>query len=382
MPIRFKTILLAALLLLASGSLRADDKPKAAAEDPEVKMGREAHEELLKSGIKIIRDPKVVARVETIGKKIAVMANETPITASYGNSKLVKYDYQFFVIEGKDVNAFSLPGGFIYVYKGLLDYVQSDDELAGVLGHEVTHASHHHVAKLEHEQSRLNTQMLLAALATLVAKVPAEDAGNLLTGMQLLAIQKVNGFGQTAESDADHGGVILTTKAGYNPVGMLTFMERLARDEKLSRDVELGIFRTHPPSHERANAMMAQITALGHPINRRAVTNALLASTRPASEGAVTATELVLGGKVLYRSASPERAKQAADTINHLLDQDLQIYDVKKEGTTVAARGQMILTVQPEDAVLQQMSSADAVADQAYRTLRNALYKQILDTAY
>ena len=370
-------------LALSPSALRAAaaDAPK---EDPEVKMGRETHEELLKSGVKIIRDPKIVQRVETIGEKIAAVANETPLEAKWGSSKHVKYDYKFFVIDDKDVNAFSLPGGFIYVNKGLLDYVQSDDELAGVLGHEIIHAAHHHVAKLQREQSRLNGQMALGLLAAILARVPTEDTYNLMTGFQLLGVQKLNGHGQNAERDSDSGGVIISRKAGYNPVGALTFMERLARDEKSRRDVDLGIFRTHPPSRERADAMIAQIRDFGLPINRREVTDAIKASTRTAQAAGSSATELVLDGKVVYRLASPERAKRAAETINRLLDQDLQIYDVKKDGTRVVARGQTLFAVQPEDAALSPASagSPESVADQAYKVLRNALYKQVLDTAY
>lgn len=375
-------LLLAPAATVPHAAHAAPTTAKPPSEDPEVKMGREAHEDLLRSGIRIIRDPKIVGRVETIGKKLAAIANETPIEASYGSDKIVKYDYQFFVVDDKDVNAFSLPGGYIYVNKGLLDYVQSDDELAGVLGHEIVHALHHHVAKLQREQSKANSQLALGLLAAILARVPTEDTYNLLTGLQLLAVQKVSGHGQNAERDSDRGGVILAHKGGHNPVGALTFMERLARDERSRREMELGIFRTHPPSRERADAMIAQITGMGLNINRRAVTNAVKASTRTNDKDADEATELLLDTAVLLRSASGERARRAAETINRLLDQDLQIYDVKRSGTTISARGQTILTVQQEDAQLSKMASAEAAADQAYKILRNALYKQFLDSAY
>lgn len=377
MPSRNLLLVLAALLFLAASAPAAQKaSPK---EDPDIKMGREAHEELLKSGIKIIRDPKLVARVETIGKRIAAVANQTPLTARYGADNRTKFDYKFFIIDEKDVNAFSLPGGFIYINKGLLDYVQSDDELAGVLGHEIIHAHHHHVARLQREQSKLNSQLAIGLLAAVLARVPTEDTFNLMTGLQLLAVQQVNGYGQVAETDADHNGIIVARKAGYNPVGGLTFMERLARDEKLRREVDLGIFRTHPPSRERADAMIAQIKGMNLPINRREVTNAVKATTRDADD---EATELLLGEKLLYRSASPERARQAAARINTLLDQDLRIHEVKRDGTTLIARGQTILVADRNDAALSKMASADAVVEQAFTVLRNALFKQIIDGAY
>ena len=180
-----------------------------AKEDSEAKEGREAVEEMLKSGMKLVKDPALVERVERIGKKLGDLADVTQIDAGYGSSKLVPYQYHFYIVDDPDVNAFSLPGGYIFINKGLLNYIQSDDELACVIGHEITHAAHHHVSNLEHEQSKINTQMALGVLAAFVAHVPAYDAANLMQGFQLLAIEKVNGFGQNAERDADHGGIIL-----------------------------------------------------------------------------------------------------------------------------------------------------------------------------
>ncbi len=366
-------------LALSRAVLAAPGKTKPPAEDPEVKMGREAHEELLRSGAKLIRDPVIAGRVERIGKKIALAANDNPIAARFGSSQHVRYDYQFFVVDDKEVNAYSLPGGYIYVTKGLYDYVQSDDELAGVLGHEITHAAHHHVVRLQKEAGKLNTLMIAAALGAILSH--SQDAMNVVSGLQFLAIQKVNGHGQNAEKDADHGGVQIARLAGFNPVGALTVMERFARDEKRRPDIEQGIFRTHPPSRERADAMIAQINGLGLPINRREVTNAIRAATQPA-EGPVGPTDVMLDGKLLFRAGSPDRAQKTAEAINRLLDQDLQIYDVKKTGAQVVARGQTILDASPDDARLVPGATPESLADQAYRVLRNALYKQSLNDAF
>ncbi|MBC7809131.1 MAG: M48 family metalloprotease, partial [Akkermansiaceae bacterium] len=329
----------------AKPAAKKEKAAKPPAEDPEVKLGRETHEDLLRSGLKLVKDPAILTRVETIGKKVAAIANANPIPASYGSPKHVPYEYRFFVVDDDDVNAFSLPGGFIYINKGILRYAQSDDELAGIIGHEIAHAAHHHVAKLQREQSRLNTQMAIGLLAALVARVPTADTMNLMTGFQLIALQKVNGFGQDAERDADHAGVILAQKSGYNPVGSLTFMERLGRDQKQRPDVELGIFRTHPPEKERSGLIEAQIVAMGLPVNRREVTNTLRVQVRSVSaikEGEAQpiagTSEVLLDGKLLYRTPSADRAKEVAASINELLDKNLQIYDLTRRGASVYAK--------------------------------------------
>lgn len=302
-----------------------DKKNTPPPEDPEVKIGREAHEEMLKSGLKLLKDPKYVDRVEAIGKKVAAANNATPTTALYGSSTLVPYEYHFFVVDDKDVNAFSLPGGYIYINKGAVDYAQSDDELAGVIGHEIIHSAHHHVMRLQKEQSRLNNQVLAGALIALIAHVPTSDAMNLFQGFQLVALQKVNGFGQQAERDADHNGLTVMQKAGYNPVGMLTFMERLARDQRMRPDVELGIFRTHPPEQERVSALTNQLKDLNVTVKRRAVTKMLQVEVRTvAVSPTIQASEVLLDKKVIYRTPSADRAKDTADRLNKLLDSTLR----------------------------------------------------------
>lgn len=359
------------------------EKPKPPKEDPEVKLGRETHEEMLKSGLRLVTDAAVVDRVKNIGKKIADVANVTPLKAMYGSSELVPYTYQFFVVDDPDINAFSLPGGYIYINKGLLNYIQSDDELAGVLGHEIIHAAHHHVMKLQKEQSKLNNQLLIGALITLVARVPTVDMMNLLQGFQMVAIQKVNGFGQTAERDADASGLIISQKAGYNPVGMLTFMERLARDQQLRPDVELGIFRTHPPERERVEAFVTQLKEMKIPINRRAVTNILKVEVRAVSVATnVSASEVLLDKRIIFRTASADRAKDVADRLNKILDKGAQVYDVSRKGTEVLVMGETLFTITDQESTLPGSPSSDTIAETGYKNLRMAIYRQNIESGY
>src|SRR6202043_1532595 len=81
-------------------------------------------------------DLKMQARLERIGNELAAIANAHHLIATWGDKRFTPFHYHFKVIKGSDVNAFSLPGGYIYVFEGLVTYVESDDELAGVVGHE------------------------------------------------------------------------------------------------------------------------------------------------------------------------------------------------------------------------------------------------------
>ena len=367
--------LLTAVVLL-SGYLTGTCTAQPPVEDPEIKIGREAHEEMLKSGMKLISDPVMLARVTAIGARLANVANKTVIPATYGTENRTPYTYRFHIVDDKDVNAFALPGGWLYVNKGLLDYVQSDDELAGVLAHEVIHAAHHHILKLQKEQDKLNTQLAIGAIAAIFAKVPVADTGNLITGLQLVALQKVNGYSQQAERDADGAGFELTRLAGFNPVGALTFMERLARDQRNRPEVDLGIFRTHPPEKQRVASLKSKLDLAAIPINRRQTTNQLRLSVLPAKNQSVI-FELQLDGRVVLTSTDKSYLTQVASVLDKALDVPTELFDVTKSASSVLIRGNIVFTIRSSDLKLGQ--NPEVVADKARDAIRAALFKVSLD---
>ena len=374
MQMHLKCLLTAVVLL--SGYLTGTCTAQPPVEDPEIKIGREAHEEMLKSGMKLISDPVILARVTGIGARLANVANKTVIPATYGTENRTPYTYRFHIVDDKDVNAFALPGGWLYVNKGLLDYVQSDDELAGVLAHEVIHAAHHHILKLQKEQDKLNTQLAIGAIAAIFAKVPVADTGNLITGLQLVALQKVNGYSQQAERDADGAGFELTRLAGFNPVGALTFMERLARDQRNRPEVDLGIFRTHPPEKQRVASLKSKLDLASIPINRRQTTNQLRLSVLPAKNQSVI-FELQLDGRVVLTSTDKAYLTQVASVLDKALDVPTELFDVTKTASSVLIRGNIMFTIRSSDLKLGQ--NPEIVADKARDAIRAALFKVSLD---
>ena len=374
MQMHLKCLLTAVVLL--SGYLTGTCTAQPPVEDPEIKIGREAHEEMLKSGMKLISDPVMLARVTAIGARLANVANKTVIPATYGTENRTPYTYRFHIVDDKDVNAFALPGGWLYVNKGLLDYVQSDDELAGVLAHEVIHAAHHHILKLQKEQDKLNTQLAIGAIAAIFAKVPVADTGNLITGLQLVALQKVNGYSQQAERDADGAGFELTRLAGFNPVGALTFMERLARDQRNRPEVDLGIFRTHPPEKQRVASLKSKLDLASIPINRRQTTNQLRLSVLPAKNQSVI-FELQLDGRVVLTSTDKAYLTQVASVLDKALDVPTELFDVTKSASSVLIRGNIMFTIRSSDLKLGQ--NPEIVADKARDAIRAALFKVSLD---
>jgi predicted Zn-dependent protease len=141
------------------------------------------------------------------------------------------FDYEFMVVDESVPNAFALPGGKIYVSRGLLALVETEDELAGVIGHEITHAAERHAAARIDYSSRINP-----------------------FSIGLLRAAEIAAYGRDQERDADRGGQILAARAGYDPAGISTFLRKLDASDRY----ELGWSRlpyflaTHPTSPERS----------------------------------------------------------------------------------------------------------------------------------
>lgn len=374
-------MLLVGLMLLASiAAVWAEDFKE------EMDMGKEGAAEVAKQS-KFITDEKLVRRVETIGSTIAKVAVEHEVPASYGSSKIAPFKYSFKIIDDKDINAFSLPGGYIYVNKGLLDYVQSDDELAGVIAHEVAHASHHHVMRLVKEQQK---QMLTMAIAVLAgAALGGNAVSELAYGANLVTIAKMSAYGQEAERDADRTAVEYMSLAKYNPVGMLTFMERLARDEVRRPYIDWGIFRTHPPSYERARTISQQIEKNGIKVNRRLVTSFLKVTMKPDDEKDPKSFEIVVADVPIIKLADSEgkKAKTRAEEIAKKLDEAFvaggQMRDVKMgiTGKYVKIKDEIVIEPTDDDAKFAGSTIQQLSADAA-KALRKVLWQEQLDASY
>lgn len=363
------------LTMTASTPLSARDKAQAADES---KQGEQASAEVGK-GVKLVKDKAIVDRVNTIGQKLAAIANTTTYHADYGNDKTFPFVWHFAVIDEKDVNAFSLPGGYVYVNSGLLKFVRTDDELAGVLAHEITHAAHHHIQSLSHEQSKMNTQMLIGMLAAIVAHVSPADMGHLYEGASLAQMGILNTkYSQAAERDADHGGTLLLQKAGYNPVAMLTFMQRLSDIEARSPKIEMGILMDHPFTTERVGLISTELASMNVAVTPHALreaTDAPHAVVHPAPGGG---EDIIFANRTLPTLSDPDlnRTQAIAARFNALLDGGLQMYQIAASGDQVLISDKPLLTITPADVALHPGQTTVSLAKAASDALRSGVYAQ------
>jgi Zn-dependent protease with chaperone function len=366
----------------------------------EIKMGREGSVEVEKE-YKLVTDETQIKRLRTIGEEILRAANDPDLIRAYreqykvpkkgDKSKRVPFQFSFKIVKSREVNAFSLAGGPIYFTTGLLEYVQSDHELAAVMAHEMTHVLHHHLVHLVAKQAKTEQKMLWVMLASILAGAAGSpDFSNVLVGAQLYAIAKQYGYGREAESDADHTGLQFMIRSKYNPVGMLTFMRRLARDENRRPPVEMGIFQSHPYTKERADAIAGYLAEAGIKVDRgieRDISNAFQITSRTAEMGGREVGEVMLNGQLLFRPAvmqdgltPAQRASYIADELRRLLDENLLLRQVRlsADRCTVMAAGVPLVRVLPGDAELAGTPVSELAA-KVLTSLQKALWKEEID---
>jgi predicted Zn-dependent protease len=194
-------------------------------------------------------DTALQARLQQVGRAIV---------AASGREDLA---WEFAVFDRPEINAFVLPNGKVGAFKGLMDFVRDDDELAGVLGHEVGHILARHSAERVSQQMavELGVGMLQAVLAN---GEYAEHAGDIAGALGMGALYGVIlPYSRNHELEADRIGVDLAQRAGMDPAGAVRFFERMAA-EGASRPQPPEVLSTHPADGPRLAALREAVAAL------------------------------------------------------------------------------------------------------------------------
>ncbi|MDD5771399.1 MAG: Maf and M48 domain-containing protein [Candidatus Omnitrophica bacterium] len=206
--------------------------------DQEVQMGRSIDRQVEKQ-YKMSADPLQQKRVEDIGKKIAAVSDRKEI------------DYHFRVLQDEQVNAVSLPGGYVYINSGLLDKASNDDELACVLAHEVGHiVARHSIKKLQAMQG-------YSILRVLVAVAPGTD--EVGSAADAAFTQFLLGYSREDELLADQLGARYAKLAGYDPHGMITFLDKLQEINRRMPIQQKSYYKTHPYVPDRIRVVKQEI---------------------------------------------------------------------------------------------------------------------------
>ncbi|MDX8395041.1 MAG: M48 family metalloprotease [Mariprofundaceae bacterium] len=218
-------------------------------EQQELALGQKAAAEVNKNLVLLDEKDPLVRYVDRIGQKMANVADRPGLF------------YHFYVVDDDTINAFALPGGYIYMHRGLINHMNNEAELAAVLGHEIGHVTARHSVK---QYSKAQAYQVGTMIASILVPVP--QAANLLSDM--LATAVIKGYGRDAELQSDELSVKYLTRAGYDPnatVGILKTLKRLHdidnREKKDAGDKVQeyhGAFASHPKTEQRIIEAVAQ----------------------------------------------------------------------------------------------------------------------------
>lgn len=240
-----KTISVALLTMLAllgcAGAIRSFNL---ISDSDELQLGQQFSRQI-EQDIVLWRDPEVVTYIDNLGQRLAQHSRRSDIP------------YHIKVVDTDDVNAFAIPGGYLYVNRGLISTAENESELAGVMGHEIGHVVGRHGSKQLSKQYGLQiiSSLILGEDPGFVRQVAVGFAG-FGGNMALLR------YSREAETEADLYSVHELYDAGIDPRGMATFFEKLLalHDREPGRLEKL--FSTHPPTRGRINTVRAEIAKL------------------------------------------------------------------------------------------------------------------------
>lgn len=209
--------------------------------DKEINMGRRIAEGIEQNPeVKLDPDPLMTKRVNDIGQRVADVADRKEV------------NYSFRVIDKDDVNAFALPGGYVFVFRGLVEKVDSDDELAGVIAHEIAHVvARHSIKRLQGGLGYTVLQILMVATGA----APGREAGRIDAAFG----QLIMSYSREDEALADKIAIKYLKKAGYDPFAMLSFLEKLQQVNRERPIRPYSSYRSHPHIADRIRMVKQEL---------------------------------------------------------------------------------------------------------------------------
>jgi predicted Zn-dependent protease len=205
---------------------------------------------MVESRVPLIKDPEIVGYVSNVGQKVLDQVN----------GKF--FDYEFFVIQDEGLNAFAMPGGLVFVHTGLLEVIDTENELLCVLAHEIGHVQGRHIARRMERMQRINIATAAIAIAGLflgqgqVGSAIFATSGALNASIALKYSRTLNAsialkYSRTDEEEADRRACQWICRAGYDPRGLLTVLKNMQKYRWLGTSAIPSYLSTHPGASER-----------------------------------------------------------------------------------------------------------------------------------
>ena len=203
-----------------------------------------------------IDDPVLVEYVDGIWQALLAAARER---GEMSPDLAQRFAWEIMLGRDRTINAFALPGGYMGLHLGLISVVTSRDELASVLGHEMSHVTQRHISRLMSRQSAQTPWVIGAMILGALAASKNPDAANaVLAGGQAVALQSQLNFSRDMEREADRVGFGVMTQAGFAPQGFISMFEKLQQAARLNDNGSFPYLRSHPLTTERIADVQAR----------------------------------------------------------------------------------------------------------------------------
>jgi predicted Zn-dependent protease len=238
-----KTAVVLLALAISSGSASGD--LRLVSVNDEIKLGRQAQQEV-RQQVPALRDAAVNRYLDGLGARIAVRADGP------------RYPYSFDVANRRDINAFALPGGPIWVHRGLIDAAQNEAQLAGVIAHEVAHVANRHAAEQITKGTFANVG--LGLLGAFLGDGTGATIAQLGAGFAANAMMMK--FTRDHEREADLKALRYMKQAGYDPRGMVEFLQVLRTKQGRDPGSVQTFFSSHPAPAERVRRLQQEAARL------------------------------------------------------------------------------------------------------------------------
>jgi predicted Zn-dependent protease len=208
----------------------------------------------IQHNLDMVNDPLVKDYVDEVGRRIEEQAHDG------------RFRYRFYMFKEEEPNAFAIPGGHIFISSGLIRLVDTEDELAGVIGHETGHSVMRHIDKAMDRAKRLSLLTLAAIIAGGILSKNANGTGALTAGAMAMAQSLMLKYSRENEYEADQKGIQYLAEAGYDPQGMVNFLKKIARWERYTSPEIPTYLSDHPGTDERIAYLSDTSTTLPKPL--------------------------------------------------------------------------------------------------------------------
>jgi predicted Zn-dependent protease len=236
----------AVLSLIAGAAVTTSSCATSISPQQEAQIGAQQASEI-NAQLPIVNDASLNSYINSLGSQIA----------SHGQRGI---GYRFYIVNSNQVNAFAVPGGYVYVNRGLIELAGNASELAGVLGHEISHVELRHSVQQMEAMQKANLGVAVASILLSRSSQTAQQvAGTAINVGGTLAFAK---FSRTDESQADANAIPLVIASGYDPNGLTTMFQKLLQQQQTSPSSVENWFSTHPTTQDRISTVNQLINSV------------------------------------------------------------------------------------------------------------------------